>query len=520
MPRARLAQLTIYLLKEAFSSPEHALTEAARQTGTPVSVGGASIGDLYLEPLPSHVPSWARIFAEAALPAGFFPFVSGASAVFLVPAGGRLFALTFGQGRYLLAPGSWEERFGLLVTVNAIAPDSLRSLDRKTLDESVRHTREQVSRRSTIAAFGLNPEQDLLRAVAGLPADDSLGAMMTGMDALSVSAPVTLSTLPALLVRYLALFGAQTYQTHFSWIDHISEVGDLALKRSLDDALLARLATGSQERTWLAVPEVIEWDDVGGFRYGTSKRNDPVPDLHLGQFLDHVDGKPITMDRLRSTPVICYSQSTDALRNKWSVLQCLYCEVELNGVVYLLSGAKWYRVAQPFVDEVKAAYLRIPRDTLALPPCSETEELAYNTRVASSSGGHIALMDRKLIRVDAARDRVEFCDLYTRDRQVIHVKRYGASSVLSHLFAQGTVSGELLAEAKGFRQEVNALLPSTHSIPLDAIVPRDYEIVFAIVSRSQRDLDLPFFSKVSLRVAVKRLEARGYRVSLNKVSVP
>ena len=51
-------------------------------------------------------------------------------------------------------------------------------------------------------------------------------------------------------------------------------------------------------------------------------------------------------------------------------------------------------------------------------------------------------------------------------------------------------------------------------------MPRDYEIVFAIVSRSQRDLDLPFFSKVSLRVAVKRLEARGYRVSLNKVSVP
>lgn len=519
MPRTRLARLTIYLLKETHSSPDLALTPATRQGGTPIAVAGISIGDLYLQPLPSHVPSWARLFADAVLPRDFFPLVSGASAVFLVPAGGRLFALTFGQGRYLLEPGSWEERFGLLVTVNAIAPESLRSLDRKTLDESVRHTREQVSRRSTIAAFGLNPEQDLLRAVDGSPVDDTLGAKMTGMDALNVSAPVTLSTLAAMLERYLALFGSNAYQTHFSWIDHIAEVSDVALKRTLDDALIARLGAGSHDRLWMAVPEVMEWDDVAGFRYGASKRPALVPDLHLSQFFDYAAGKEITMERLRSTQVICYSHSTDAERNKWNVLQCLYCEVDLGGVVYLLSGGKWYRVAQSFVDEVNAAFQRIPRSSVVLPPCSENDELAYNTRVAATSGSRIALMDRKVVRVDAARDKVEFCDLYTSDRQLIHVKRYGASSVLSHLFAQGTVSGELLAEVKVFRERVNALLPASHALPVDSVVPRDYEIVFAIVSRSPRDLDLPFFSKVSLRVAVKRLEARGYRVSLNKVSV-
>src|SRR2546425_6910223 len=32
--------------------------------------------------------------------------------------------------------------------------------------------------------------------------------------------------------------------------------------------------------------------------------------------------------------------------------------------------------------------------------------------------------------------RVEFCDLYTDSQDIIHIKRYGGSSVLSHLFAR------------------------------------------------------------------------------------
>jgi uncharacterized protein (TIGR04141 family) len=517
MPGHNLARLAIYLLKKDFSKPQQVLSEKVRREGTPVVVGGKSIGHLYVEPQSSHAPSWAKFFDDARLPSQLFPSVSGASAAFIVRAGGRLFALTFGQGRHLLKPGVWEERFGLLVTVNAIAPESLRSIDRKTLDENVRHTREQVSRRSSIAAFGLNPEQDLLRAVTGAPDDDTLGAAMTGMDALNVSAPITLATLPDLLKRYLTLFGSNDYQKNFSWIDHIHEVHDAVLKQALDEALIDRLQASTRDRVWLAVPEVLDWTDVAGFRYGTSRRRDLQPDLHLAQFLDHVDGKELTIDRLRTTPVICYSESTDAERYRWPVLQCLYCEIDLSGDLYLLSVGKWYRVSQSFVDEVKQFYADVTRSSLVLPACSETDELAYNTRAAKESNGHIALMDRKIVRVDAARDKVEFCDLYTDDKELVHVKRYGGSSVLSHLFAQGVVSADLFVQDPNFRKSVNKHLPATHKLPTAAVRASDYEVVYAIVSRSKSALDLPFFSKVSLRVAVRRIRALGYNVSLAKI---
>ena len=48
---------------------------------------------------------------------------------------------------------------------------------------------------------------------------------------------------------------------------------------------------------------------------------------------------------------------------------------------------------------------------------------------------------------------------------------------------------------------------------------RGYEVVFAIISKSKKPLDIPFFSKVSLRNARKRLEAYGYRVTKKKISI-
>ena len=44
-----------------------------------------------------------------------------------------------------------------------------------------------------------------------------------------------------------------------------------------------------------------------------------------------------------------------------------------------------------------------------------------------------------------------------------------------------------------------------------------FEIVYAIVSESTKALNIPFFSKVNLRNADRRLKTFGYRVSLLKV---
>lgn len=518
MVRTRLARLTIYLIRDTFTEPESVLVVGMRSNGRAVQVRGKAVGQLFVEKQRPHEPGWAGFFEDADLPDDLFPTVAGSSAVLMVQAAGRLFAVTFGYGRHALLQGTWEERFGLLATVNAISAESLRSIDRKTFDENVRHTREQVARSASISAFGFNVEQDLLRAVTGVPKDQTLGSVMTGMDALGVAAPVTLETLAEQLERYLTLSRSSHYRSHFGWIDHIAEVRDVNRRARLDEVLVERLKSAPVERVWLAVPVVIDWSDVGGFRYGSSKKQERYHDLHTEQIASHFAGKDITLDRLRDTQVVCYSESTDNRIDHWSLYQCLYCEVEEAGHVFLLSSGKWYCVARSFVDEVKLTYDGIPRSAVVLPQCTHSDEGAYNKHACVQSRGDIVLMDRKCVRVDAARDKVEFCDLYRADGTIIHVKRYGGSSVLSHLFSQGVVSAELLANDARFRKAINVHLPASHRVSEDRVVPGDHEIVYAIISRSKKELDLPFFSKVTLRTAVKRLREIGFhRVSLLKI---
>jgi uncharacterized protein (TIGR04141 family) len=116
---------------------------------------------------------------------------------------------------------------------------------------------------------------------------------------------------------------------------------------------------------------------------------------------------------------------------------------------------------------------------------------------------------------------IEYCDLATADRKLIHIKQYGGSTQLSHLFSQGVVSGELFVQDGDFRQKVNDKLPSQLKLPNVSIRPNanDYEIVFGIISRSQNPLEIPFFSKVSLRNARRRLQGYGYKVTKKKISV-
>ena len=128
-------------------------------------------------------------------------------------------------------------------------------------------------------------------------------------------------------------------------------------------------------------------------------------------------------------------------------------------------------------------------------------------------------MDKKNIRYGGGASQIEFCDLFTRNRVMVHVKRYGGSSVLSHLFAQGVVSATLFLQDSDFRRKVNQALPASHRLSRPERRPnvQHYEVAFAIVSRSRGDLALPFFSKVNLRNACQTLTGFGYQVTLTKI---
>jgi uncharacterized protein (TIGR04141 family) len=112
-------------------------------------------------------------------------------------------------------------------------------------------------------------------------------------------------------------------------------------------------------------------------------------------------------------------------------------------------------------------------------------------------------------------------------RQLVHVKRHLGSSDLSHLFAQGFVSAQLLQSSQEFRQVVCAKIAHLAGdrrafdvIDQASFRSNHFEVAYAIVERwrghSATDA-LPFFSKIKLRAVANNLQAGGFRVSLTPI---
>ena len=511
--------LTMYLLKKGVAADK-----AVEEDGVEILTLGKHC-TLYARPSHTTPPSWLRFFEGSVDAKDLRLRNASCSAVLIADFGERRVALTFGHGRHLLKEGVVEPAFGLRVALNAIDPERIRTLDRDSLGVIGRRTREQVSSEGSITAFELDVDQDLVRAVTGRARDEGLGGTVTGADSLGMTPPASFSDLPVLVSRVLGLYDSEEYRKYFDWIDHIGRIRDPALVSTLDDALVARMRARDVERMWLAVPVVLDWRKVHGFRYAGWRSSDTFDDVFMADFLGAYPSlAALSVDALRRIRVLCIDAETDAVTYKWPLYDCIYSEIEKGGRQYLLNAGEWYLVDRDFVSEVNTAVQKIlgRPSTVTLPAYSDASEEEYNKRVCSSDKARFALMDRKAIPYSGQHSKIEFCDIFTRDKAMIHVKRYAGSSVLSHLFAQGVVAAEAFAQDPVFRNKVNAALPQAFRLndPDEQLDPREYEVVFGIVSRSpEEEVRLPFFSRVTLRNAHRRLSGIRFKASVLKIPV-
>lgn len=524
MPEEKLPQitLTIFLIKKEFLGINDFIKDLGSLDLHTIKNGDVVIGELLVRAPIIKSPDWGKFF-NGYVDMSVLGKTSTTAAVLTINVENRWFAVVFGQGgRYLLKPECWEERFGLLVALNSIGQNQIRSIDKRKFDAFDTHSRIQSTLEATTQDFGLDVEQDLVRAVTGTPLDKLLGQRLTGMDALKASVRIKIEQIFDQLRGYNKQFNSKEYKKFFPWVDHIAEVTNKRVKEELDGILEGRVRQRELDRCWLAVPEIIEWAHIDGFCYGRTNRNAKYHDVHFPEFLDEVrDSANITIDILRRRQIYCIGDDDHPV-HKWSVYKCIYCELDYNEDSYVLSGGKWYLVSQDFVQEVNGYFNKIRRYSSELPEYNDSSEGKYNERIANEAPDVYALMDRKPIMFGGGRNNFEFCDLYTKDKDIIHVKRYGQSSVFSHFFAQGTNSGELFHTQPEFRNLVNKKLPLSHKIKNsdERPNPGEYQVVFAIVSDSEgEDITIPFFSRLNLRAAVSRLEGYGYRVALAKVPV-
>lgn len=426
----------------------------------------------------------------------------------------RTFAVCFGYGRSLLVPASIEERFGLITTLNTVNPQELRSLDISRLDTNALKNRIQSSKLAAVADFEFDVEKSLLRQATGLSNDEGMGKSVSGADSFSISVEADIQTIGEVLDRCYTKYKSVEYRGAFSWIDHIMPLKKGVLIETLDALLLERIQDDNDQSTWLAVPDIIDWEDISTLKF--EEEGESHEDILMETFRQEVlPVRDLTISFLKHKYVSAYNANGE-LRYRWPYYKCFYSEIEHDNKLYMLNAGSWYQVENDYKTQIEAIYNNAPISNLALIDYNHDDEGAYNEALANSSQTFF-LMDKKLIPSGVAGNGIEFCDVYDQSGKMIHVKKYGGSQVIGHLFNQGLVSARMLFD-QAFRTEVNNRLPDGWDVPMDGFTPRHYEVVYGIISKKRDERPhIPFFSKVVFHDIYHTLTGFGYGVSLKAI---
>jgi uncharacterized protein (TIGR04141 family) len=515
--------LSVYLLKPHVTRPADALKEALDGGVERFDVAaGDTVGQLLLRTAVDAEPNWVRLLAPFATPT-LDATGRSLSAVLFVPSEQRWFAVTFGHGRTLLDPRSYERDFGLRAALNAVDPQKLRGLEARTFNEHALHTQRQLSRLAGMEMLELDSERNVLTSLSGQLASEVVGKRMDGRDAARITVEIDVADIAAKCGELFDLSRQAVYKQHFPEADRIVPVRDPADVERLDERALAALGRREFDRFDVFPPELVD-SEVVGFQLLPGARRMLEPDEGL---LRHPIPEPMSAAEVRSSIEAFQLEALDATGvavDAWPLWDCLHHQLRDGSEVFVLDRGTWYCIERKLVDAVEREVAAIPNSPIRWPRArSDETEPSYNPRAAALMG--FALLDRNTIRLDG-QTPIEPCDLLTPDYRFVHVKpRKGGSGSLSHLFVQALGSAESFVLEHAFRAELRAKLAALGSqfasfVPDDPVDVGDYTVVLALIARASAvspAVELPFLSKLALRRTARELRKMGLTVYVDRI---
>ena len=520
-------KVTVFLIKEGYTKIDDFVDVDGNFKRLEVRTENAS-GELIYKGGFKSIPDWAEIFqgVEGFKKAEIFNLSS--RGLYVTKYKNRFFCFTFGHARHLIDQLSYERNFGLIVTLNISDPATVRSIDKTNISHIALHSREQATKNLEIGEYEFDYEIDILKSITAhveKVKNDDEAETVSGRDSISLYTRVDLTAFKEIVEKLYTAYGKDRYKKLYPWFEFIQEERDKRVVEALNLRLVEKIINREFHDVWLAIPEVVEWQDIKGF--ANRRRNivadGPGPvlrhDLDIEVWYDEckIDEK-LSIESLKHKQVFMY-WADDRPPTAWKVYRCLNAEIDFEGKKYILNDGDWYHLDKGYVTEINRFYSLVPDSQIALPNYGGMTEPKYLESVAANDQS-FALMDRQLISYGGRRSKVEFCDLLSKANDVIHVKKYGGSSLLSHLFSQALVSAESFLHEEEFRKKLNYKLPEGFKLPDVDKTPaaKNYPICLAIMSDKPGALELPFFSKVSLKYAVKHLRNLGFDVSKLKIN--
>lgn len=317
-------KLSIYLIKDEFASNDAQILKTTYNHCVDIDTSSK----VYFAPSQNTVPAWMKTFLRGNLDSAPL-FISNARAVVItrISIGNektKTFAIALGYGKNMLADDVIEEDFGLKVVLNTISPTSLRRINKINIGGNQKTSNEQLPLESDIDDFGFDVDRDLISTLTGHSDDEDFASgMITGSDLLSLTAAVDISNLDGFLKDVYARYISTSYKTDFGWIDHIRRVKSKRDTDALDSAVI-QLINEDSPKVWMAVPEVIEWENICGFKYYGRNMYD---DIELPQVKNSFSSGLTSIEQLKNKRIYAVRADNEEIYCSWSAYRCLYAEV-------------------------------------------------------------------------------------------------------------------------------------------------------------------------------------------------
>ncbi|MFV8249869.1 DUF6119 family protein [Bdellovibrio bacteriovorus] len=456
--------------------------------------------------------------------------LSSPSALLIIKTNESIFGVTMGFGRFILNLNKVISDFGLKVCLNSIPSNKIKTLDKTNLEQIGFHTRQQAAIPMDFNTFNIEIERDLLKSVEG-HLENGIAPYLKGSSSLTISTDKEISELASLCISLKKAYHKDTYKKEFGWIDNIKLLKDDQQIGKLNLLLEQSLLEEQYEKIFLGAPEIVNDEIVGHYQFiglrDTSKYSIfPSIEQYMVQrttaqtkktsLIEATQSDRLeAMDRDKKNPSKVY---------KWTIYRCLHAEIEDDNKTYKLLDGDWYEVSEDFIKDIDNTINQIPISNIAFPNMGLTEkEATYNITVANQLSA--ACLDRDLIH-PPGRTPFEFCDIFTKDSHLIHIKKYTGASAMSHLLYQAYVSGQLYGQNPDIRSEVEKKSSIQQRGIAHLANPKDfstnnYEIIIAVATVKNKPIKkvLSFFSKVSLAHKYKVLKGLGYRVTIAKIQI-
>lgn len=454
----------------------------------------------------------------------------------------RVFAISFGSGRFELKSTAIERGFGIYTAYHLSKNENsnLKSYQSRLVDiNPINKKMVFAGEIDSTSGIPYAVDNERIKELSISNLDKSLYSRAIGKTkSLEIALSFNNDQIPCLnylsekleiiLREYLSITDEEKQELYKGLVlvssDKIENINTIFIEQ-----LQAASRNTDSENFFLFEPEIdFDWAEVSSIQYSYEREN-IIDDLNKALSINKIFELLPTIDsveKLKNIKITLLGNNSEIVK-QWSAFQCIYGEIITNSETYIISDEEYYQIARDKYDRIKRNInqamtdLEIPSEIIEqvgneIASRDEdqriTREFIFNKEYAQYLNAE--LMDEQRKHIKLFEDQFEVCDIL-HNNCFYHTKIKRNPESMSHLFQQGYVSGSSFAKYTNefIKATNNVIENSTHYL---SGTPKGKTIHYLVLSQAEEPR-LSFFQKMSLEEKITSLTAYQFTVKISLI---